>query len=279
MPQSPRVSAALGVGLLALALPGTAHAAPLAAKGDGTSVVTVVHGVRGLVADVKLDGKLVLSGFAPERVTDPLTVPAGEHRVQIWRSGSDQQGPPLLDATVDLPAGGRSTAGVGTGPGGKPFLALYDDDELLPDLGSTTIAVRGLADASDVTVTADGETIAESLDPRQEESERVDPGTYEVTALDGDSSRALVTPQDVPVTAGRAVVLYLIGSEQDKTLGWVAQTVRPGTSGAPQRMDTGVGPLPEQDVTRATVPASLLAGTASLLLAGAVRARRRDAER
>ncbi len=275
MPLTVRVTAALGAALLALAVPGTAQAVPATASGSDKSLLTVVHGVRGLVADVQLDGKTVLSGFAPERVTEPLEVSAGKHRVKIWRSGDDTSDPALLDTTIDLPAGGRSTAGVGIGADEAPFLEIFDDEALLPKASSTTLAVRGLAEATDVRVTADDKTVARSLEPQQEDSASVKPGTYEVTALDGEDSTPLVAPQDVPVAAGRAVVIYLIGSEKDKTLGWVAQTVRPGVGSAPNRMDTGVGPLPERPVSD-DLPAALLLVPVGLL-AGAVQLRRSSA--
>ena len=43
----------------------------------------VVHGLRGLVADIYLDGTLVLPTFQPERSTDPLPIPAGDHLIEI----------------------------------------------------------------------------------------------------------------------------------------------------------------------------------------------------
>ena len=51
-----------------------------------TGTVRVVHELRGLVADVYLDGTLVLPTFQPERSTDPLAIPAGEHLVEIRRA-------------------------------------------------------------------------------------------------------------------------------------------------------------------------------------------------
>ncbi len=272
-----RLPVVLGSGLAALALPlvalpGAAQAAPVAAKSDGQTVLTVVHGVRGLVADVRLDGKLVLKGFAPERVTDPLTLPAGEHRVQAWRSGASG-GDPVLDATIDLPAGGQVTAGIGLDANGKPFVKVYDDRALLREAGSTALAVRGLADAEDVDVTADGREVARGLDAKQEESTEVRPGTYEVSAVDGGDSGRLVPPQDVPVAAGRAVVLYLIGSQEDDTLGWVAQTVRPSAAAAPSRVDTGVGPLPQDGAPRGGLVALLLVPAGLLLARRAARSR------
>ena len=271
-----RRPAVLGVAALTGVL-AVIGAAPAAQAASPDSVLTVVHGVRGLVADVRLDGKLVLSGFAPERVTDPLTLPAGKHRVQAWPSGTGQKGAPVVDAVIDLPAGGRSTAGIGIDADGKAFLKLFDDRPLLPRANSTALAVRGLAQADGVSVTADDETLADSLDPAEEEFSAVGAGRYEVRAVDASDSSRLVPPQDVPVGAGRAVVLYLIGSEEDDTLGWVAQTVRPSDA-APRRVDSGVGPLPERSPQLPTgLPLAALLLPAGGLLAAAAAARARRA--
>ena len=78
--------------------------------------------------------------------------------------------------------------------------------------------------------------------------------------------------QDVPVAAGRAVVLYLVGSQEDSTLGWVAQTIRPAAAAAPTRVDTGVGPL--QEATDGPPAALLLALPAGALALLAARRRR-----
>ena len=62
---------------LAVALVGTAGAgAPAAhAQDDSPGLIRVVHGIRGLVADIYLDGTLAWPTFQPERSTDPLAIP------------------------------------------------------------------------------------------------------------------------------------------------------------------------------------------------------------
>ena len=274
----------VGVGVLAaglvtatagLATPASAAPVPAtrAAATAEPAVISIVHGVRGLVADVRLDGRLVLSGFAPERITDPLQIPAGRHRVQIWPTGADKDSTPLLDEILDARSGQQATAAVGLDAQGEPALTVYDDAALLSKRGSTALVVRGLAETSAVRVDADDSTIADSLTASQEEVKTVEPGTYKVSAKAASGGDELVPAQDVPVAAGRAVVLYLIGSEEDSTLGWVAQTVRPSVTGAPLRVDTGVGPIPEQGPS----PALLLLVPAGLAVAVGARARRRPA--
>ena len=246
-------------------------AAPAA---PASGAVTVVHGVRGLVADVRLDGDLVLSGFAPERVTDPLVLSAGSHRVQVWPSGAPADAAPVLDATLDVAAGARLTAAIGLAAAGGPVLTTYDDTALLPAPGSTALAVRGLAASPAVKVLLNGQPFDDSLTPTDQQVQQVQPGTYGVSVLPAVGDQALVPAEQIPVEAGRATVLYLIGSQSDGTLGWVAQTVRPEAAAAPLRIDTGVGPLPASE-SGSPVPAVL--GAAALALAGAGVVRRRAA--
>lgn len=231
-------AALVGICLVPVVLAPAATAAPAASDAS----LTVVHGVRGLVADVRLDGKLVLSGFAPERVTDPLSLTAGSHHLQVWPTSVSPGTMPLVDKTFTITAGEHATAALGVASGQRTTVTVYDDKTLLPNAGATALAVRGLADADNVKVVASGRTIAEALGSGQQAVQQVSPGTYAVSAR---AAATVVPAQDVPVAAGRAVVLYLIGSQANSTLSWVAQTVRPTASAAaPRRVNTGEGPLP-----------------------------------
>ncbi len=218
--------------------------APAASAEPRGALVTVVHGVRGLVADVRIDGAQVLSGFAVQRITDPLPLAAGSHHLQVWPTGAAPTGKPVLDTTIKVTAGEQATAALGVAPGGRPMVTVYDDKTLLPMPGSTALAVRGLADAPpNIKVLANERTLAQALRPGGQGLLQVPAGTYSVSAA-GVGVGVIVPPQDVPVATGRAVVLYLIGSQSQGTLGWVAQTVRPTSAAAPRRISTGVGPLP-----------------------------------
>ena len=95
---------AFGVALLAAAL-GTAAVADAQTPDQQPGAVRVVHGLRGLVADIYLDGTLVLPTFQPERSTDPLAIPAGDHLIEIRAAGAAATETPLLTQTVTVPAG------------------------------------------------------------------------------------------------------------------------------------------------------------------------------
>lgn len=262
MSRSPLVARLVLAGLLPLAvLVPTPASAPAA-----DAQLTLVHGIRGLVAEVVLDGQLVLSGFAPERVTEPMSVPAGPHRVQVSATGAGVTSGPLIDQEITVSAGQSLTAGVGLDAAGQPLITVFDDATLLPDSGSTALAVRGLAAADPVRVLAGDRTLADGLGPTQQQVQQVPAGTYPVSVEPAGGGAAVLEAQDIPVVAGRAVVLYLIGSQADGTVGWVAQTVLPGGA-APNRVDTGVGPLPAEPGSGPTalllvLPVGVLGGLA-----------------
>lgn len=270
-PLSVRLPALVGAGLLGLALPALAASPASAAPEDAQ--LTVVHGVRGLVADVRLDDKLVLSGFAPERVTDPLSVPAGTHHLQAWPTGAPEGTDPVIDTEITLNAGEPATAGIGLDADGKPVVTVYDDAPLLPAAGATALVVRGLAAADPVKVTAGDVTLSPALASTEQAVQQVPAGTYPVTVLPQAGGAPLVPAQDVPVVAGRAVALYLIGKQSDATLGWVAQTIKPTVAGAPTRVDTGVGPVPAAG--NAGTTALVVGLPVAALAAAGLRSRRR----
>src|SRR5713101_4733353 len=57
-----------------------------AAEASGTASnasITVLHGLPQFTADVYVNGKLLLDGFKPESVTQPISVPAGTYHIAI----------------------------------------------------------------------------------------------------------------------------------------------------------------------------------------------------
>jgi len=108
-------------------------------------------------------------------------------------------------------------------------------------------------------------TLAQALRPGGQGLLQVPASTYSVSAA-GVGVGVIVPPQDVPVATGRAVVLYVIGSQSQGTLGWVAQTVRPTSAAAPRRISTGVGPLPSPPSRTPMVLLSAPLAAAAVLL-------------
>lgn len=256
----------------AVVVPGAAGATAAGPAAPG--MVSVVHGVRGLVADVRVDGQLVLSGFAPQRVTDPLPLPAGSHRVQIWTAGSPASTRPALDTSVTVTAGSHVTLAVGLDAQGTPQITVYDDNLAAVGGGGTALAVRNIAATPPVRVSFDGRVVAEAILAPQQKVTAVAAGTHTVAVLPATSDSPLFPPQSVPTVAGRAMALYLIGSAKDRSLGWVAQPIRPVS--APTSVQTGVGALDRPVSRRGYVSGLVLAGLGMMGLIGwCVQTRRR----
>ena len=189
-----RITAVLALVSLAVALVGTGGAgAPAAhAQDDSPGLIRVVHGIRGLVADIYLDGTLVLPTFQPERSTDPLAIPAGDHLIEIRAAGAAVTEAALLTQTVTVPAGFQGSLVAHLDQTGAPTLSVYADDLTPVPAGTSRLVVRHAAAAEDVNVLLNAEPALTDVAPAKEASEVVPSGAYEiaVTALAGGAPLA-----------------------------------------------------------------------------------------
>jgi Domain of unknown function (DUF4397) len=213
----------------------------VAAQEAAPATVTLVHGVRGLVADVYLDGTLALASFEPERVTDPLAIPAGSHVVAVRTAGAIAASDPLVEVRVDLVAGGRYSAVVHLAADGSPTATLYPDSLPQTPAGAALVVVRHAAAAPPVDVTLDGAPLAAGLQNANEAGAETVPGNHRVAAEVARGAAAL-PPETVPVAEGTATVLYLVGAANENSLVWLAQNVQ-GLQTAPASIRTGTDGL------------------------------------
>jgi hypothetical protein len=238
---STRFSRWLGVGIAALAVTafGTTASAQQA-PGEQVGSVRVVHGLRGLVADIYLDGNLALATFQPERSTDPLSIPAGAHLVEIRTAGAAKSDTPLLAQNVTVPAGFEGSLIAHLGADGNPTLTAYADDLTSVPAGQTRVVVRHSAAADGVVVLFNDQPAIASLSPDAEGTDVLAAGDYEVAVTPLAGGAPLATPQDVQLDEGTANFMYLIGSQADGTLGWAAVQVK-DLQTAPAVIQTGDG--------------------------------------
>lgn len=187
-----------------------------------TGQVIIVHGVRGLVANVDVDGNRALTAFEPERTTDPLTLTAGKHTVVVSRA-NDPTATPVLNRTITLPAGAFVAAAVGLTPQGQPSLTIFNERGPAVPAGKARLIVRHIAAAPTVRLQLDGHLVAGSLSggPQQLTSDLA-PGNHSVAVMGADGTPVLA-PQEVPLRAGTVTTVYLIGSQADNTLTWLAR--------------------------------------------------------
>lgn len=236
-------AALVGVSLIAaLSVAGAGSAG--AAAGDGT--VYVVHGIPGTTVDVYVNGAKTLPGFTPGTVAGPLTLPAGSYTIKIFAAGADPAtATPVINTTVDLPAGANASLVAGLDASAKPTLFTFVNDVSAAPAGQGRLAVGHTAAAPAVDVLANGTAAFTNLVNGKEDAAALPAGTISASVVAaGTTSPALIGPANVPVTASMLTAVYAIGApasgSNPSTLGVVTQqiplastqmAVQTGTSG------------------------------------------------
>jgi hypothetical protein len=256
------VAAVFGVSLLVVpVLAGPAGAA----AGDGT--VYVVHGIPGVTVDVYVNGKNTLPNFAPGKVAGPLTLPAGSYSVKIFKAGADAaSATPVIDKSVDLPAGANASLVAGLDAAGKPTLFTFVNDVSAAGAGEGRLAVAHTAAAPAVDVLANGSPAFTNLTNGNEDKTNLAAGTVSASVVAaGTTTPALIGPADVPVTAGMLTVVYAVGApaagQTASTLGVVTQQIPLAAASA--MVQTGTSGLLDHD---GGVPTWALVGLAAAAL-------------
>ncbi len=261
---------------LALLTPADALATSTPAL-DGTGVVSLVHAVPGLIADVSIDGKVALTGFTASRVTNPVTLSAGKHTVSFTADNGPDAGQVVLTATLNVTAGMTSTAVVGLTPSGAPKAYVFPEMPIPVPNGQAAVVIRHVAAAGPVKLVVDGAALPGSLANGASANADVAPGTHHVV-VESATGAMLLTAQSAPLQADRVTTLYLTGSQQDKTLAWVATTRLASSLTSLSAIPTGDGSTEHSLMTtRADVPVGAAALVAVALGAGAYALTRRRA--
>ena len=273
-------SGAVQRAFLVLAGAGVLLAAPLVAPVSalatgtpalsGTGVITLIHAVPGLVADVSVDGKTVLTGFTASRVTDPVTLSAGKHTVMLKADNGPDAGKTVLTATLDITAGSTSTAVVGLTPAGSAKAFVFPEMPIAVPIGKAAVVIRQVAATGPVRLVVDGATLPiGSLTSGISDTADAAPGTHQVV-VQSTAGQTVLSAQPATLEANRVTTLYLIGSQQGKSLAWVATTRLASSLTSLSAIPTGDGSTAEAAMTqRADVPLGAAAGIAAGMGAGA----------
>jgi hypothetical protein len=262
-----RTRLGMGVAVVAVAVLGIASGATAQAA---TGTVTVVHGLRGLLADVYLDGQLALDGFAPERATDPLQIPVGDHLVEIREADAAADSEPAVSGRLVVQPGDNLSAVAHLSEEGQPTLTVFDNNLSTVAPGNTRFVVRHTAEAPAVDIELGGNPFSDGLVNPREAGQDLPAATSQVAV--SSAGEALVPPSDVTLAPGTAQFLYLIGSAPDGSVTWLTQTL-PSAQAAPTAIPTGNSGLLDPAAAPASVFAVLIAA-AALLGIGVVTDRR-----
>lgn len=191
---------------------------------NGTGVITMIHAVPGLVADVSVDGKPILTGFTASRVTDPVTLSAGLHTVSLKADNGPKAGKTILTAKLDIVAGTTSTAVVGLAADGSPKAFVFPETDLTVPSGKAAVVVRSVAASPPVNLMVNRVTLPiGALANGASVTRDAVPGSYQVV-VKSPAGQTQLEAQPVTIQADRVTTLYLTGSQTNKTLAWVATT-------------------------------------------------------
>ena len=227
-----------GLGLLA-APTGTASAQ----TSNGT--VTVVHGVPDLPVDVYVNGEATLTNFAPQTVTDPLELPAGEYEIEIRPAGEPAESEPAIAGSASLPAGANASIVAHLDAAGSPTLSVFVNDMTPTAAGNGRLVVRHTAAAPAVDVLAGGALVFENLSNPNEAKADVPADTYSASVAATGTTDPVIGPADLPVAEGQATIVYAIGSLEAGNLGVAVQTIG-GLHSAPAAVPSGSGGLADE---------------------------------
>ena len=221
-----------GCGIVIAAPP--ASGASASSRAALTAKVTIVHGLRGKLVDIYVDGSLFLPAFQPDRITDPTTVPSGAHKIELREAGSPATSTPNATAEATLAAGSATTIVAYFTADSKWTVATYPGTEPAPSTsGDGRVVFRNNSSVGPVDVSVDGSKMVSQLAaPSEVAKELAARPSYKVEAT--AAGGVVVPAQDVAVTAGRTRVLYLVGNSSDLT--WLTQdaatnATRPGSVG------------------------------------------------
>ena len=281
-------SVAALVGALALLL------APAAQAGEPTATVTLVHGIpygpSGFDVDVYMNGTLLVEGFQPKSVTEPVELAAGAHDVEIFEAGADPTaGSPAIAGSLDLEAGTNVSAVAHLAADTSPTLSVFTNDTSTLDAGQARVTVRDVAAVPEhpgpagdqaVDVIADGSVLFAGLTNGGEGVAEVPAGELDVAVVSAGSTQVLI-PLEATINVGEGVntIVYAVGQlgDGEDSLDFVVQTIA-GLHAVPTRVETGSGghkAAEQQRAVRLSWPVAVL----SLVLVGAGVARRRAPSR
>jgi hypothetical protein len=235
---------------------------PAAYAQEADASVVVVHGIPDTPVDVYVDDQLTLDDFTFGTVTDPVSLPAGDHAIAVRAGDADASAAPLLSANASLTAGQNVSLVAHLSEAGDPTLTPFVNDTAQVAAGQGRLVVRHTAAAPAVDVLAGGTPVFSNLANPNEAMADLPAGTVSASVALAGTTEPLIGPADVPVTEGAATIVYAVGSAEAGNLDVLTQTIS-GLHSAPGAVNTGTSGLAAETGTTGSSPVALYAlGTA-----------------
>ena len=242
-------------------------AVPAASAQEADASVVVVHGIPDTTVDVYVDDQLTLDDFTFGTVTEPVSLPAGDHAIAVRAGDADPSATPLLTADATLPAGADVSVVAHLGEGGDPTLTPFVNDVAPVAAGSGRLVVRHTAAAPAVDVLAGGSPVFTNLTNPNEAKADLPAGTVSAAVALAGTTEPVIGPADVPVTEGAATIVYAVGSAEAGNLQVLTQTIS-GLHSPPAAVDTGTSGLAADEGAAGLPPLPLYALATGVAAAG-----------
>ncbi len=211
-------------------------AVPEAAPSGAPASVSVVHGIPGLTVDVYANGAILLPAFAPNTVTDVLSLPSGAYDITIFAAADSpsplasqrEDAPAISVVDAVVPAGANATLVAHLDGGGTPVLTPFVNDVTAAAAGNGRIEIRHTAQAPTVDIVAGGAAVAPFVELSNGDAVAAElPAGEYPTGIAATGTTAVLFDAPVTSVAGQYTVVYAVGSFPD-TFGLVAQTFEIG---------------------------------------------------
>lgn len=240
----------------------TVLSAPAHAADDAT--VSILHGVPGATVDVYANGEVLLEGFEPGTITDPMPLPAGEYDLKVTAAGAGADGEAVIEAEdVAVTAGTNVTVAAHLDADGAPVLTPFANDTSATEPGDARLTVRHAAAAPAVDVRADGEVAFSDLTNPNEAMADLPAGSISADVVLAGTEDVAIGPADVTLKEGTNTIVYAWGSAEDDSLDLAVQTID-GLHSAPEGVPSGQGGL----ANNGALLVLALAGAAGAVVAG-----------
>lgn len=257
----PLATAALATGF-AVVLSAPAHAAD-----DAT--VSILHGVPDATVDVYANGEVLLEGFEPGTITDPMPLPAGEYDLKVTAAGAGADGEAVIEAQdVAVTAGTNVTVAAHLDAEGSPVLTPFANDTSATEPGDARLTVRHTAAAPAVDVRANGEVAFADLTNPNEAMADLTAGTISADVVLAGTDTVAIGPADLTLKEGTNTIVYAWGSAEDENLQLAVQEID-GMHSSPSGVPSGTGGQTETGSYGAVGTAgaaALLAGAAAFVV-------------
>ncbi len=249
---------------------------PVSANSAG---LQIVHGIPGTNVDIYVDGEAILPAFSAGKIAGPIDLPTGSHVIDVYSAiegapaqASDRTDSPVTSKTVTTGSEAASLF-AHLDADGVATLSSFADNLTATEPASGRLVVRHLAQAPGVTITVDGEAVANgSIENGELTSVALSAGEHMIAAVAADGST--ITEAPVSIGDGEMASITLFGAAANNTLDAIVQRFT-GLATAPASVPTGNSNLlgMEEDMT-----SLYIVGVTTLVMAlagGVVMTRRR----